>query len=109
MAFETVVDAANIPPGKGTRVKLGDKALALFNFNGEFYAIQDFCPHRGASLGFGEIDEDGLVSCPIHAWFFDIKTGECLTTPNGHCLSYDCKIEDGKVMIDPGSERRYTP
>lgn len=35
--------------------------IALFNINGEFYAIQNSCPHRGGPLGEGALD-DGVVA-----------------------------------------------
>ena len=107
MAFEAVLESSQLKPGAGTKVKLGEKVLALFNYKGDFHAIQDFCTHRGGSLAVAEVDDDGLVACPLHAWFFDVTSGECVNMPQGHTFYYACKVEDGQVMIDPDSERRY--
>ena len=40
-----------IPPGTGTTVKVAGKDVAIFNVDGEVYAIGDSCVHAGASLG----------------------------------------------------------
>ncbi|MET0501808.1 MAG: Rieske 2Fe-2S domain-containing protein, partial [Candidatus Binatia bacterium] len=41
--------------------------------------LEDRCPHRGASLSYGRVEERGLA-CPYHGWLFDAK-GNCLETP----------------------------
>lgn len=53
---------------------LGDRQICISRVAGRFGAIDDYCPHRGASLGAGRI-VDGYVECPIHAWHFDPSTG----------------------------------
>jgi 5,5'-dehydrodivanillate O-demethylase len=47
--------------------------------------LEDRCPHRGASLSYGRVEERGL-SCPYHGWLFDAK-GNCLETPAEPCES----------------------
>ena len=41
--------------------------------------IKERCPHRGASLAFGRVDEEG-IRCPYHGWKFSLA-GKCLETP----------------------------
>lgn len=54
----------------------GSRLIALFNDGGEFFAIDDTCPHQGASLGEGTLHE-GRVICPWHGWIFEVRTGIC--------------------------------
>ena len=61
--------------GRGRAVRLDDKRVAVFMIGGEFRAVQDACPHMGAWLSDGKI-EDGAVICHWHGWKFDLKTGE---------------------------------
>ena len=44
------------------------------------HLVQRHCPHLGADLArFGEVDE-GVLTCQLHGWQFDIDTGKCLTS-----------------------------
>lgn len=54
----------------------GDKEYCIVNLNGDIYAIDNICPHQGASLGLGEIKGDEII-CPLHQWRFNVKTGAC--------------------------------
>ena len=43
------------------------------------YRLDRYCPHRQADLSvFGEVDGD-ILTCTLHGWQFDLKSGECLT------------------------------
>jgi UDP-MurNAc hydroxylase len=43
------------------------------------YVFERYCPHRQADLTvFGEI-EDGVLTCTLHGWRFDLATGRCMT------------------------------
>lgn len=58
---------------------LGEKLVMFRDSEGRMGALEEFCPHRGASLYFGR-NEDGGLRCAYHGWKFDI-TGKCLDTP----------------------------
>lgn len=61
-------------------VKLLGQDFVLFrNESGELGMLDRDCPHRGADLSFGRL-EDGGLRCPFHGWLFDAK-GDCLQTP----------------------------
>ncbi|NIO07248.1 MAG: Rieske 2Fe-2S domain-containing protein, partial [Deltaproteobacteria bacterium] len=54
--------------------------LVLFrDRHGKVGLLVDRCPHRGASLSYGRVEERGLA-CAYHGWLFDGK-GNCLETP----------------------------
>jgi UDP-MurNAc hydroxylase len=43
------------------------------------YVMERYCPHRQADLSiFGSVD-DGVLTCALHGWQFDLETGACLT------------------------------
>lgn len=54
--------------------------IAVFASAGRFYALDDICTHRYASLADGRISE-GTVSCPAHGARFSLCTGEVLSPP----------------------------
>jgi phenylpropionate dioxygenase-like ring-hydroxylating dioxygenase large terminal subunit len=63
------------------RVKLlGERLIAFRDTDGKYGLIDEFCPHRGASLWFGRNEEHGL-RCPYHGWKFDV-TGQCVEVPS---------------------------
>ncbi len=95
----TVGRVEDVPPGRGATVELIDgKELALYNIAGEFYAIENFCPHKGAPLADGNLCGH-TVECDWHGWRFDVRTGQCLTTPSGDIERFDVVIEDGQIKI----------
>ncbi|GCE22240.1 Rieske 2Fe-2S domain-containing protein [Dictyobacter kobayashii] len=64
------------------------KAEAISTFEQHGYRIQRICPHAGADLSrYGSFDlEQGILTCKMHGWQFDLKTGQCLTSEK-HLIS----------------------
>ena len=63
------------------RVKvLSERLVAFRDSEGRYGLIDEFCPHRGASLWFGRNEECGL-RCPYHGWKFDVN-GQCIEVPS---------------------------
>jgi len=71
--------------------------LAVYNVNGEFYATENSCPHRGAPLSEGSLCGH-VVECWLHGWQFDVRTGECLTVPD-RIKTYEVRVEDDLIKI----------
>ncbi|HYN85675.1 MAG TPA: Rieske 2Fe-2S domain-containing protein [Pyrinomonadaceae bacterium] len=95
----TVGRAEDVPEGRGATVELKDgKELALYHVGGRFYAVENFCPHRGAPLADGELVGHS-VSCDWHGWRFDVRTGACLNRPDEPIESYEVVVEDGWLKI----------
>lgn len=65
-------------PTKFVRV-LGEDLVLFRNKKGDVGLVADRCPHRGASLSYGRVEERG-IACAYHGWLFDTK-GDCLETP----------------------------
>ena len=89
----------DVPAGRGATVKLADgKEVALFNIGGEFRAIENFCPHKGYPLADSRL-YGNIVECDLHAWRFDVRTGECFTKKDCSIEPYEVVIEDGWIKI----------
>lgn len=73
--FVRVPGAAEMPAGSSRAVTAGRYEVAVFNVAGEFYAIENNCPHQGGPLSEGWL-EDELVTCPWHGWCFDVRSGK---------------------------------
>ena len=95
----TVGKADSVPPGRGATVKLKDGTeIALYNVKGAFYAIENFCPHKGYPLADSRL-YGNIVECDLHGWRFDVRTGECFTKKACAIENYEVKIEDGMIKI----------
>ena len=98
----TLAPQSEMPaPGEAREFTCGGKAICVANVNGEIFAIDNICLHRGGPLGQGAI-ENGKVVCPWHGWEWDPKTGEAGHNPNAKLAVYPVKVENGEVMIDLG-------
>lgn len=94
----TVCHVEELPAGSCRTVDLPDRReLALYNVHGEFYATDNFCPHKGAPLAAGNLC-DHVIECDWHGWEFDVRTGECLTVPET-VDTYKVVVEEGLVKV----------
>ncbi len=64
----------------GKLVDAGGQTIAIFDLGGNYYAIENTCPHRGGPLAEGEMDGEEVI-CPWHGARFNIKTGAVLAPP----------------------------
>ncbi len=96
--FQTVARLADLPENEGFLFRSGGHQIALFRRGDEVCAIDNICPHAGASLAHGYVEE-GAVVCPWHCWEFDIRSGECKTVAGMDVETFEVKIEDGEVKI----------
>jgi nitrite reductase/ring-hydroxylating ferredoxin subunit len=90
------VDA--LPPSAPRRFTLpnGDE-IAIYNIDGEFYATDNFCPHRGAALSDGAV-LGHVVECSSHGWQFDVRTGECLTVTE-RIRTFEVRVIEGVINV----------
>jgi 5,5'-dehydrodivanillate O-demethylase len=58
---------------------LGEDLVLFKDRRGRVGLVGDHCPHRGASLLYGRVEERG-IACAYHGWLYDIE-GNCLETP----------------------------
>ncbi len=62
------------------RIRLFGEDLVLYrDLSGHYGLLSEACPHRGASLAYGWVEERGL-RCSYHGWCFD-RQGACLEQP----------------------------
>lgn len=93
-----------VPAGKhplaGGRAlfEFDDRSLALFNVEGDLYAIDDSCPHQGASLCGGRL-QGRVIQCCAHGLRFDLRSGYLLNSTAVKVASYPVEIIDGQAFI----------
>ncbi len=96
--FHTVCRADEVREGQAKAVHVGNKLIAVFRDGGRFYALDDTCPHMGASLSGGEV-ANGIVTCPWHAWRFRLSDGAWADAPRVRTGCYEVRIEGDEIQI----------
>ncbi|MBA2379488.1 MAG: Rieske (2Fe-2S) protein [Blastocatellia bacterium] len=95
----TVGKAESVPPGRGATVKLSDGTeVAVFNIDGTFHAIENFCPHKGYPLADSRL-RGPFVECDWHGWMFDVRSGVCFRDKRCSVESYRVETEDGWIKL----------
>ena len=91
--------ARDLPPGARKLVFRPDgQSILLLNVEGEFYAMDNSCPHAGASMASGSC-EGQAISCPAHGLKFDIRSGRCTASPGLLIPVYETLILEGELWL----------
>ncbi len=99
--FVKVATLDELPPGGRKLVEIEDVRIALFNLDGELYAIEDVCTHDGGPLVEGDVIEGCLVECPRHGARFDIRTGAAVRMPAFEPTNtYEVRVDGNDVYVE---------
>lgn len=82
----------------GVPVEVSGRLIAIFRTEGQYYAIDDACPHKGAPLADGLVDEKA-VTCTWHGWRFSLETGCWLDSPRTRVSTYPVRVSGEIVEI----------
>lgn len=99
MKLETVGPLETLPEGEGFLFKSGAHQIALFRDGDMVHAIDDVCPHAGASLCSGYSDGK-VVACPWHGWEFEVASGKGRSVEGVDADTFPVVIENGIVKVE---------
>lgn len=119
MSDHVVAETDELEPGSRVVAQLEGRSIVVFNVEGEYSAYTNWCPHQGGPACEGvvtgtttatfdretletdlEWERDGLVlTCPWHAWEFDVTTGECLSRGKIRLIEHDVRVEGDDVVV----------
>ncbi|CAE6799393.1 Rieske (2Fe-2S) protein [Paraburkholderia haematera] len=77
--------ADELAPGQRKLVFVDGRSIVVFNIEGALCAVENSCPHNGASLAGGQL-EGRMIRCPAHGLRFDVATG-CMPGKGGLSLT----------------------
>ena len=98
--FRKAARIEDVPAGERKMVKVGGKRIALFNIDGNYYAIDDTCTHKGGPLSEGQV-VGTTVTCPWHHSSFDLRSGDAMTPPAEVGVStYNVRVVDDDIEIE---------
>lgn len=101
-----VAKLSDIPESGALGVSVGDDQapLGLFRRGDEVFAMDDRCPHAGSRLSSGRVCGT-VVTCALHFWDFDVRTGLPPGTSDGRALAcYPVRIDGDDVFVEIGEE-----
>ena len=108
MTFERVCARSEVPEEGALRVELSDVDVAIVDFDGQLYAIEDVCSHAEVALSEGEVEEfDGAptIECALHGSCFDLRTGQPTNLPATEPVPvYPVRVEGEDVYVDTESD-----
>ena len=94
-----VASADEITPGTSRVVDVDGTLIAVFNIDGEYYAIEDVCTHDGGLLTGGTVEGDVII-CPRHGARFCIKTGAALSAPAYEATTiFPVRVQDAQIQV----------
>jgi len=96
--FKSVAKVGAVPDGEGRAFTVDGRVVGIFLIDGEYFAINDLCPHMGASLASGRIDGHA-VWCPWHAWRFSVKDGTWLDNPQVKTDSWPVRVAGDAIQV----------
>ena len=99
MAKIKVAKLSELQENQGKLVNVNEKEIALFKSNNQFFAVDNMCLHMGGSLSEGEI-EGNNVTCPLHGWQFDLKSGQNIMPGMGKINTYKITVEKDEIFIE---------
>lgn len=98
--FDSVVAAEQrLPVGRVMTIDAGKKKICIARTETGFFAVNDKCPHNGASLGSGYCTAEGSVVCPVHRYHFDLKTGRAKSGLGDFVETYPLEIRNDGIFI----------
>lgn len=107
-----------LPVGSMKMVPVGKFGVGVYNVDGEFYGVTNYCPHEGAPIclgrvqgtteydpqattfrGYRYVDDGCILRCCWHQWEFDIRTGRSVAKPERKVKVYKVRVENGEVIL----------
>ncbi|WP_168119599.1 Rieske (2Fe-2S) protein [Paenibacillus sp. HB172176] len=117
MAVYPIASTEEIPEGTFKMIQIQEKSIGLYNVKGDYYAVNNYCPHQGAELCKGIVcgttlesqvyefiygREQEILRCPWHGWEFDLRTGKSLFSEKVRVRSFPVSVENGQISITIG-------
>ena len=99
--FQTVAQVSEVIEGQGFPVDVDGRPIALFLTDGQYFAIDDSCPHNGAPLCDGSVTGREII-CSWHGWRFNLETGKRLDNPRGQVGTYPIRVVGDEIQVDLG-------
>lgn len=102
--FHTICSTDDVLEGSARMFVVNEIPIGIFHVDGEFFALDNRCPHAAASLAHGIIADD-TVYCRIHHWHFCLRDGTYLDElrPEFNARCFPVRIVGQNVQVKVGA------
>ncbi len=91
---------SELVPGQARQLEVNGHSIALFNVDGQLFAIDNTCTHRGGPLAEGRVSGHE-VACPLHGAKFDVRTGQVTGPPARQAVAcYKVRVTGTDIEIE---------
>jgi nitrite reductase/ring-hydroxylating ferredoxin subunit len=98
MAKIRIAGVDELKQSRGIMRTVGGTDIAVFSAGGDVYAVNNYCPHQHASKLHESIVEGTVITCPMHGWSFDLRTGDPVNA-SGHLKKLGAEVRGGAVYV----------
>jgi nitrite reductase/ring-hydroxylating ferredoxin subunit len=106
--FVKIARTSELYSTRGISVRIDDEEVALFQIGSEIVAVRNDCPHQHFSLLHQGSLRDFALTCPMHGWTFDLRTGAAISG-GGNLKTYSVKVVGEDVWIERPSRSVNDP
>ncbi len=99
MSFSKVAEVDSVKESRGLKVVVDGEEIVLFKVDNQICAIANHCPHQHFQKLHEGMFENGIVTCPMHGWAYDVRTG-ISTNADGRVKTFLTEVKNGKVFVN---------
>ncbi len=96
--YQLVAMVGEMPEGSAMAVEVNGKMIAVFHQEGQYFALEDSCPHQGAPLSDGELCGK-TITCTWHGWRFSLEDGKWLDSPRTSVATYPVRVVGDRIEV----------
>ena len=104
--FYKVCSINQLKDREGKRFIINDVDIAVFKVDDKVFALSNICAHQHTALIYDGYIENEYVTCPVHGWMFNLRTGKTPAGTNG-LNYYDVKIIDDQVYVKATNKKMF--
>lgn len=97
--LHTVCRVGDLNEGECATIAVDRRCIALFRTGEGYFAIDNMCPHMGAELSGGFV-ENGIVTCPWHYWRIRLSDGAWADNPRIKIGSYPVHVRESEIQVE---------
>jgi nitrite reductase/ring-hydroxylating ferredoxin subunit len=94
--FEQIAKLDEAVPERSKRIIVEGREIVFFRTGAEIFAVENLCPHQHYSVFHQSILNEYTITCPMHGWGFDVRTGKNITG-NGQLKVFEIRLEGNDV------------
>jgi nitrite reductase (NADH) small subunit len=97
--FVKVASVGAIRESGGMKAHVRGLDIAIFRCGTEYVAVNNVCAHQHFSMLHQGLVRNCTVTCPMHGWVYDLRTGKA-TTGEGRVARYELRVEGADILVE---------